>query len=122
MKQRVPRPPAPPRTSQRRDVPEASTNPRLISFPSIVRREDCAVVLGCGASSDGWSVVQTAQTAQALWDESAATVIAWCALSAYCDGDTPEYRFWFRVFVLLQAGSGAALEDRIAMARQHSFN
>jgi len=52
-----------------------------------------------------WSVDEAAEAAMALWGESAVIAIAWCALSAHCDGDTQEYRFWFQVFACLQAGS-----------------
>jgi hypothetical protein len=79
------------------------------------------VVLGCGAVRGAWSVAETAEAAQALWGESAATAIAWCALSAHCDDDTQEYRFWFRVFAFLQAGSSESeFEEMTAMARQQS--
>ncbi|CAH2396132.1 hypothetical protein MES5069_130070 [Mesorhizobium escarrei] len=57
------------------------------------------------ASLQKWTVPEAAEAANALWGKTAATAIAWCAFSAYCDGRTQEYRFWFRVFAYLQAGS-----------------
>lgn len=34
---------------------------------------------------------------KSTWCEGAATVVAWSALSAHCEGDTCEYRFWLEV-------------------------
>lgn len=41
--------------------------------------------------------------------KTAATAIAWCAVSAYCNGRIREYRFWFREFAYL-CRSGAESE------------
>jgi hypothetical protein len=57
------------------------------------------------AALEKWTVSEAAEAATALWGKTAATAIARCAVSARCDGRTQEYRFWFRVFVHLQAGS-----------------
>ncbi|RWK13265.1 hypothetical protein [Mesorhizobium sp.] len=55
-----------------------------------------------------WSVIEVADAASALWGDLAVTAIAWGALAANCDGDMPEYRFWFQVFDCLQVGSSEA--------------
>jgi len=57
------------------------------------------------AALERWAVPQAVEAAKALWGETAATAIAWCAMSARGDGRTQEYRFWFRVFAYLKAGS-----------------
>ena len=57
------------------------------------------------AALEKWTVPEAAEAAKALWGQTAATAIAWCAFSMYCGGRTQEYRFWFRVFAHLQAGS-----------------
>ena len=57
------------------------------------------------AALEKWTVPEAAEAAKALWGTTAATAIAWCAMSARGDGRTHEYRFWFRVFACLQAGS-----------------
>ncbi|ESX64009.1 hypothetical protein X759_32760 [Mesorhizobium sp. LSHC420B00] len=54
------------------------------------------------AAVQKWTVPEAAEAATALWGKPAATAIAWCAVSAYCDGRTQEYRFWFRVFALFK--------------------
>ena len=74
-------------------------------------------------SSDEQSVVDAANVATRLWGESAATAVAWCGLSAYCEGAIKEYRFWFEVFVHLQTGSSdTTLEGMLATACKRSFN
>ncbi|WP_189343912.1 MULTISPECIES: hypothetical protein [unclassified Mesorhizobium] len=60
---------------------------------------DSAALLG------EWSVIEVADAARALWGDLAVTAIAWGALAANCDGDMPEYRFWFQVFDCLRADS-----------------
>jgi hypothetical protein len=57
------------------------------------------------AALEKWTAPEAAEAAKAQWGETAATALAWCAVSAHCDGRTQEYRFWFRVFACLQAGS-----------------
>ncbi|GLS35699.1 hypothetical protein GCM10010869_12880 [Mesorhizobium tianshanense] len=57
------------------------------------------------AALEKWTVPEAAEAAKAIWGETAATTIAWHAFSAHCDGRTQEFRFWFRVFTHLQAGS-----------------
>jgi hypothetical protein len=57
------------------------------------------------AALEKWTVPEAAEAAKALWGRTAATAIAWCAFSAHCDGRTQEFRFWFRVFTDLRAGS-----------------
>jgi len=57
------------------------------------------------AALEKWTVPEAAEAAKALWGKTAATAIAWCGLSARGEGRTEEYRFWFRVFADLQAGS-----------------
>jgi hypothetical protein len=57
------------------------------------------------AALEEWTVPEAAKAAKGLWGKTAATAIAWCAVSARCDGRTQEYRFWFRVFAYLRAGS-----------------
>ncbi|MER9557138.1 hypothetical protein [Mesorhizobium sp. M0323] len=57
------------------------------------------------AGLEKWTVPQAAEAAKALWGETAATAIAWCAMSARGDGRTQEYRFWFPVFACFQADS-----------------
>ncbi|TIO07232.1 MAG: hypothetical protein E5X88_19600 [Mesorhizobium sp.] len=57
------------------------------------------------AALEKWTVPEAAEAATALWGKTAATAIAWCAFTAHCDGRTQEFRFWFRVFTDLRAGS-----------------
>jgi hypothetical protein len=57
------------------------------------------------AALEKWTVPEAAEAANAMWGKTAATAIAWCAVSARCDGRTQEFQFWFRVFTDLQAGS-----------------
>ena len=51
-----------------------------------------------------WSVANAIDIARTLWGEEATTIVAWAALAAHCEGDRPEFRFWFEVFVRLRAG------------------
>ncbi|RRI07671.1 hypothetical protein EH240_00020 [Mesorhizobium tamadayense] len=74
-----------------------SSNACSMSFHSIAKK--------AAAPRGQWSVTEGAEVARALWRDGAATVVAWSALSAHCEGDTREYRFWFEVFKHLQAGS-----------------
>ncbi|RRI03091.1 hypothetical protein EH240_11000 [Mesorhizobium tamadayense] len=70
-----------------------------------------------------WSVAEAVEVAKVLWCDGAATVVAWSALSAHCEGDTREYRFWFEVFKHLQAGSSnSELEGMTEGAHQHSLH
>ncbi|WP_292237609.1 hypothetical protein [Mesorhizobium sp.] len=57
------------------------------------------------AALQKWTVPEAAEAAKAFWGKTAPTAIAWCAVSAHCEGRTQEFRFWFRVFSYLQAGS-----------------
>ncbi|MGX5804296.1 hypothetical protein ACWGS9_24045 [Bradyrhizobium sp. Arg314] len=52
-----------------------------------------------------WSVTDAVELAKAFWGNEASTVIAWSALAAHCEGNMPEYGFWFEVFAHLHAGS-----------------
>ncbi|RWA74036.1 MAG: hypothetical protein EOQ28_13640 [Mesorhizobium sp.] len=70
-----------------------------------------------------WSVIEVADAASALWGDLAVTAIAWGALAANCDGDMPEYRFWFQVFDCLRAGSPETeLEGMMAPVNWRSLN
>ena len=74
-------------------------------------------------TSDEQSVVDAADVATRLWGESAVTAVAWCGLSAYCEGNDQECRFWFDVFVHLRADSSdMTLEDMLATACKRPFN
>ncbi|RWA64025.1 hypothetical protein [Mesorhizobium sp.] len=69
------------------------------------------------------SVIEVANAAKALWGDLAVTAIAWGALAANCDGDMPEYRFWFQVFDCLRADSPESeLEGMMAPANRRSLN
>ncbi|GLS39930.1 hypothetical protein GCM10010869_55270 [Mesorhizobium tianshanense] len=57
------------------------------------------------AALEKCTVPEVAEAAKAIWGKTAATTIAWHAFSAHCDGRTQEFRFWFRVFTHLRAGS-----------------
>ena len=73
------------------------------------------------AALEKWTVPQAVEAAKAFWGKTAATAIAWCAVSAHCDGRTQEFRFWFRVFTDLQAGSpDAEAEAKSGKARRNS--
>ncbi|RWG81493.1 MAG: hypothetical protein E5X49_29430 [Mesorhizobium sp.] len=70
-----------------------------------------------------WSVIEVADAAKALWGDLAVTAIAWGALAANCDGDMPEYRFWFQVFDCLRADSPESeLDGMMAPANRRSLN
>jgi len=75
---------------------------RFFRLPCNPSTPDPLVAFDCDAELKRFSVFETAEAARALWGDTAVTGIAWCALSARCDGRTDEYRFWFRVFVHLQ--------------------
>ncbi|MDX8496729.1 hypothetical protein RFN29_35170 [Mesorhizobium sp. VK22B] len=69
------------------------------------------------------SVIEVADAAKALWGDLAVTAIAWGALAANCDGDMPEYRFWFQVFDCLRADSlESELEGMMAPVNRRSLN
>ena len=70
-----------------------------------------------------WSVIEVANAAKALWGDLAVTAIAWGALAANCDGDMPEYRFWFQVFDCLRVDSPESeLEGMVAPINGRSLN
>ncbi|RWG86608.1 MAG: hypothetical protein E5X49_15145 [Mesorhizobium sp.] len=70
-----------------------------------------------------WSVIEVAAAAKALWGDLAVTAIAWGALAANCEGDMPEYRFWFQVFDCLRADSPESeLEGMVAPVNWRSLN
>ncbi|RRH92928.1 hypothetical protein EH240_30765 [Mesorhizobium tamadayense] len=70
-----------------------------------------------------WSVIKVADAAKALWGDLAVTAIAWGALAANCDGDMPEYRFWFQVFDCLRAESvQTEVERMMAPVNRRSVN
>ncbi|RWL99923.1 hypothetical protein [Mesorhizobium sp.] len=92
-----------------------SSNARPASFGSTVNK----ATTSCGQ----WSVAEAVEVAKALWRDGAATVVAWSALSAHCEGETREYRFWFEVFKHLQADpSNSELQGMMEGAHQHSFH
>ncbi|RWA76254.1 hypothetical protein EN836_08365 [Mesorhizobium sp. M1C.F.Ca.ET.193.01.1.1] len=92
-----------------------SSDARLTSFSSTVNK--AAALLG------QWSVAEAVEVAKALWPDEAATVVAWSALSAHCEGEALEYRFWFEVFMHLQAGSSNSdLQGIMEGAQQYSFH
>ena len=73
------------------------------------------------AALEQWTVPEAAEAAKAFWGKAAATTIAWHAFSAHCDGRTQEYRFWFRVFAHLKAGSpDTEAKAASGKARRHS--
>jgi hypothetical protein len=80
------------------DAPAASHHPAA-SDPELLD------AFSRDAALEKWTVPEAAEAAKALWGEIAATAIAWCAVTAYYDGRTQEYRFWFRVFAYLKARS-----------------
>ncbi|RWG83216.1 hypothetical protein [Mesorhizobium sp.] len=92
-----------------------SSDARLTSFNSTVNK--------AATLRDQWSVSEAVEVAKALWRDKAATVVAWSALSAHCEGETREYHFWFEVFMHLQAGSSISeLQGMMEGAQQHSFH
>lgn len=58
-----------------------------------------------GLPAGGWSVANAIDIASTLWGDEATTIVAWAALAAHCEGDRPEFRLWFEVFVRLRAGT-----------------
>ncbi|RWG79548.1 hypothetical protein [Mesorhizobium sp.] len=75
------------------------------------------------AGLSDWSVIEIADAAQALWGDLAVTAIAWGALAANCEGDMPEYHFWFQVFDCLRADSlESELEGMMAPVNRRSLN
>ena len=63
------------------------------------------------------SVANAIDIARTFWGDEATTIVAWAALAAHCEGDRPEFRFWFEVFVRLRAGTSVAgPEDAMPMA------
>lgn len=75
--------------------PLAASHHRAVSDPNLLDafNRDAAV--------QKRTVPEAAEAATALRGKTAATAIAWCAVSAYCYGRIREYRFWFRVFAYL---------------------
>lgn len=61
-----------------------------------------------GLPAGEWSVANAIDIARTLWGDEATTIVAWAALAAHCEGDRPEFRFWFEVFVRLRAGTSVA--------------
>ncbi|NLS21156.1 hypothetical protein HGP16_32170 [Rhizobium sp. P40RR-XXII] len=45
---------------------------------------------------------QIVQDIIALHGDQAPTAAAWCAFTAWCEGDDEEYRFWSRIFLRLR--------------------
>src|SRR5690554_3785027 len=76
---------------------------RLFQVPRGTDTPDPLAVFDSGGEYRRFSVPEAAEAARALWGDTAVTAIAWCAVSARCDGRTDEYRFWFQVFMHLQA-------------------
>lgn len=75
------------------------------------------------ASFVHWSVAEAVEVAKVFWCEGAATVVAWSALSAHCEGDTCEYRFWLEVFKRLEADpSQSDLQRMVDGGHQHPFH
>ncbi|MDX8510175.1 hypothetical protein [Mesorhizobium captivum] len=69
------------------------------------------------------SVIEVADAAKALWGDLAVTAVAWGALVANCDGDMPEYQFWFQVFDCLRADSPESeLAGMMAPTNRRSLN
>ena len=93
---------------------------RLFQVPRGTDIPDPLAVFDSGGKYRRFSVPETAEAAKILWGDTAVTAIAWCAVSARCDGRTDEYRFWFQVFMHLQAhqsdtqakAAGAAVRPR----------
>ncbi|RWH75386.1 hypothetical protein [Mesorhizobium sp.] len=73
--------------------------------------------------SGEWCVADAMDIAKTLWGDHATTVVAWAALAAHLEGERPEFRFWFDVFVRLRAGaSGSGPEDGMPRAPRRPFN
>ncbi|TGQ32380.1 hypothetical protein EN859_028605 [Mesorhizobium sp. M00.F.Ca.ET.216.01.1.1] len=89
------------------DAPAASHHP-------VANDPDLLDAFNRDAALEKWTVPEAAEAAKAHWGQTAATAVAWCAFSAHCDGRTQEFRFWFRVFTYLQAGSPASEAEAAA--------
>ncbi|WP_292368910.1 hypothetical protein [Mesorhizobium sp.] len=95
---------------------------KLTDHSPIIVEDSCETV-ATEAVLGGRSVIEVADAARVLWGDLAVTAIAWGALVANCEGDMPEYRFWFQVFDCLQAGSSEAAPERMMIkARRRSFH
>ena len=105
----------------------APSSPRSPAFLAVARGHivkpndtDLLRVFNCDAAMAKWTVPEAAHAARELWGDTAVTAIAWCAVSARCDGRTDEYRFWFRVFAYLE-GDFSRHGERDSIARGCSY-
>jgi hypothetical protein len=94
----------------------------VVASPHLAASDpDLLDTLNSDAALEQWTVPEAAEAAKAFWGKTAATTIAWHAFSAHCDGRTQEYRFWFRVFAHLKAGSpDTEAKAASGKARRHS--
>lgn len=50
-----------------------------------------------------WTVEEATSIARRMWGSDATTLIGWCGITANCENEMTEYRFWVEVFKRLKA-------------------
>ncbi|NTJ63158.1 hypothetical protein G6M50_08140 [Agrobacterium rhizogenes] len=70
-----------------------------MSRNSINRAVSCEQSAALDAANNSHQIVQDTIT---RYGDQAPTVAAWCAFTAWCEGQDEEYHFWSRIFLRLR--------------------